>query len=454
MNLFLRTIDRFRKIGIAFVDVLRHDGTQAAIGMIWHRAQQSLRYRITKFLSYSTSATQKHPQLPLHYNQNTPLIDGVLFVGYVEANLGLGESLRNLVDATMLTSIHFRVYPFNKNVESRVRGSFHPELYDYENRYAINVIEMATDQLPLLIEELEYLQEKNSYNILRTYWELPQAPESWRAFLTNIDEIWAPTKFVADSFRSIFHGPINLIPPPVVINDGIHRDRSLFNMKEGIFYFIFSFDYFSFPARKNPIGVIRAFRAAFPVGDEKVGLIIKSTSASDQYPEIKSIIRQAGKRDPRIQIIDRTLDRSDILSLINCCDCYVSLHRSEGFGLGMAEAMALEKPVIATAFSGNTDFLNEKTGFPVDFTLRRVKSDEYVHATDQFWADPDQSSAVEAMRIVCGRTQYTREIARNGRCYILNNYGKATVGKQVESRISAIMHSRREKNYTSERRND
>ena len=108
----------------------------------------------------------------------------------------------------------------------------------------------------------------------------------------------------------------------------------------------------------------------FAKGDENVGLIIKSTGAPAHYPEIKQRMQAAMEVDPRIKIFDRTMTRREVLGLIQSCDCYVSLHRAEGFGLGMVEAMNFGKAVIGTDFSGSTDFLSEQTGFPVSYELR------------------------------------------------------------------------------------
>ena len=213
---------------------------------------------------------------------------GVLFVGYLEAGLGLGELLRGLVRSIATTDQTFALYPFNVGVESRFIGRFEDERYDLRRRYQVNVIEVAADQVPLLFLELGRWKLAHSYNILRTYWELPQAPLEWAAALKGIQEIWVPNSFVENAFRGIFDGPINIIPPCVEVDIGEAFDRGRFGMEEGRFYFVFSFDYYSHPPRKNPIGVVSAFQSAFPNRSENVGLVIKSTGAPDRYSEIKA----------------------------------------------------------------------------------------------------------------------------------------------------------------------
>jgi glycosyltransferase involved in cell wall biosynthesis len=364
---------------------------------------------------------------------------GVLFIGYLEAGLGLGESLRGLVRSIETTDQIFALYPFNIGVESRFIGRFSDNHYDLRRRYQVNVIEMATDQVPLLFREVGLWKLAHSYNILRTYWELPQAPFEWASALKGIREMWVPNRFVENAFREIFAGPINIVPPCVEVQFEDRFDRDRFGMVTGRFYFVFSFDYYSHPARKNPIGVIRAFQTAFPDAYEYVGLVIKSTGAPDRYSEIREQIFDAAERDPRITIIDSMFSRAEMLSLIDQSDCYVSLHRSEGFGLGMAEAMALGKPVIATDYSGNTDFLSAHTGFPVSFTLRPVQGGEYIFSDGQSWAEPDIASAAKAMLHVF-RDSAEREVrAASGKAFVEAHYGRTNVGRIAAKRLHDIL---------------
>jgi glycosyltransferase involved in cell wall biosynthesis len=364
---------------------------------------------------------------------------GVLFIGYIEANLGLGESLRGLVRSLATTELPFALHPFNLGVETRLIGGFMEDRYDLKRRYQINVIELAADQVPGMFDQLGRWRTRYSYNILRTYWELPRAPAEWATMLTGIREIWAPNDFVRDAFLGVFDGPIVIVPPCVEVAQESDFARADFGMEEGRFYFIFSFDYFSLPARKNPLGVVQAFRAAFPDLAENVGLVVKSTSAADHYPDIKSAILEAAQSDHRIKVIDRILSRSAMMSLIRQSDCYVSLHRSEGFGLGMAEAMANGKPVIGTDYSGSTDFLSDRTGFPVPFTLRALQPGEYIFWDGQSWAEPDQAAAAKAMRDVFYDRDQRQRRAAAGKTLVEARYGRENVGRIAAQRLREIL---------------
>jgi glycosyltransferase involved in cell wall biosynthesis len=375
--------------------------------------------------------------------KDEPIQPGVLFIGYIEAGLGLGESLRGLVRSVATTNMPFALYPFNSGVESRFIGQFQDDRYDRRRRYQVNVIEVAADQVPTIFREVGRRKTLDSYNILRTYWELPRAPAQWANMLKGIHEIWVPNHFVESAFRGIFDGPIVVVPPCVEIDAEVVLQRDHFRLHPDTFYFMFSFDYFSYPARKNPLAVLRAFQLAFPKRTENVGLVLKSTGTATLYPEIRSIILQAAESDPRIHVIDRMFSRDEMVSLIAQSDCYVSLHRSEGFGLGMAEAMALGKPVVGTDFSGNTDFLSEHTGFPVPCTLRPVQPGEYVFSDGESWAEPDEAAAAQVLRHVFHDTAERERRAAAGKCAIDARYGRLNVGRIAAERLHAITQTLR-----------
>ena len=381
--------------------------------------------------------------LDLYRRRIAPLSGSTLLIGYIDAQLGLGQSLRGLALALSQTRTPFSIYPFGIGVEGRRAGAYMPERYDTNHAHAVNVIEVTPDELTTIFSNISPLHFDRSYNILRTYWELSKAPESWRRKLDKIDEIWAPNDFVAESFSTIFDKPIIVVPPCIMLPEVDADGRSRFGLDGDRWYFLFSFDYYSFPQRKNPLAVVHAFRRAFPDPLCRVGLIVKSTGADGHFPDIKDALRAAARHDRRISIIDQSLSRAQMLSLMGAADCYVSLHRSEGFGLGMAEAMAMGKPVIGTNYSGNTEFLREETGYPIPFRLKRVGSEDYVYAEGQVWADPDEAACAAAMvRIIANRGEASQK-AMAGKAFVAERYGPANVGRIVETRLHEIHAVRR-----------
>jgi glycosyltransferase involved in cell wall biosynthesis len=439
LNLSTRLVRRAAQARSRFQVVQRYQGTGAALGVLFGRLRQSVSIRTARAVRRLSRPEDLVAILPL---PNLFMRHDVLFIGYLEAALGLGESMRGLVRSVAATGLPFALYPFVLGVEGRRIGGFMEDHYDLKHRHQVNVIEMSAEQVPSMFREVGRWKTGHSYNILRTYWELPQAPREWAPMLNGIDEIWAPNEFVGNAFREIFAGPITIIPPCVEIETEQEFQREQLSIDRGVFYFTFSFDYFSHPARKNPLGVVRAFQAAFPDRAEKVGLVIKSTSATYHYLEIKAAILEAALLDSRIKVIDRTFSREEMLSLIRQSDCYISLHRSEGFGLGMAEAMAFGKPVIGTNYSGSTEFLSDRTGFPVSFTLRPVLPGEYIFSTGQDWAEPEESGAVAAMQRVFYDRQESQCRAAAGRALVAMRYGRENVGQIATARLQAILASK------------
>ena len=444
----LRTLRRAGFLLSRTAEELEYRGGKAALALGFSMVSQYvskrvqwLRDRLARRLRSSAGlrAQARRPNQPEPSGSPAKPRDGILFIGYVEAGLGLGETLRAMVRATETRHVPFAIYPFNIGVEQRRIGPFMPNRYETSDPYQVNVLYMAADQLPNAFANVPAELLSGSYNILRTYWELPGAPEQWKPMLEGIHELWVPNEFVQGAFETIFTGPIRIIPPCIDTEiGGTLPMRSEFGLEDGRFYYLFSFDYYSSPHRKNPLGVLAAFQEAFPDPAENVGLVIKSTGAKDHHPEIKHTLLAAAQADPRIKIIDRSLSRHEMLGLISQCDCYVSLHRSEGFGAGMVEAMLFEKAVVGTSFSGSSDFLTEEVAYPVPYTLRPVEAHEYSWHHGQQWAEPDHKWAVAILRrVYSDPAERAVKSSAAGR-FARARYGKAAVGEAVEARLSGI----------------
>jgi glycosyltransferase involved in cell wall biosynthesis len=363
---------------------------------------------------------------------------GVRFIGFAEGALGLGQAFRANLAAAAAAGIPFAIYPFRTGIETRLIEPYMPERYDETRAYEVNIIEVTAHEVPVVFRGLNPHLLNHSYNILVPYWELSAAPKAWRKNLVGIDEIWAPNDFIAKAFAHVFNGPILIVPPAMAESGDTYPGRTYYGMEDRRFYFMFSFDYYSFPSRKNPLGVIEAFHKAFPTGKDDVGLIVKSTRAPELYSELKATIQEAMDRDPRVLVLDQSLAREEMLGLIHACDAYVSLHRSEGFGLGMAEALSFGRIVIGTDYSGCTDFLNEQTGYPVPHSLRPVLPHEYPFPEGQFWAEPDLDAATQIMRHVVANPEEARRRGAAGRSLVLQRYSALPVGLLIRARLSEL----------------
>ena len=282
------------------------------------------------------------------------------------------------------------------------------------------------------------------YRIATWYWELSTTPRSlWGAF-DQVDEIWVPSSFVRRSFLRYTRTPIHIVPTVVpVFERGTNAAdvRGRLGISRHAALFLFTFDFNSSTARKNPFGVIEAFAQAFPARDDHAVLVIKTMNL-DQSPRFEADIRQALRRVNGV-LISEFLSQQNLADLFHACDVYVSTHRSEGFGLGMAEAMALGKPVIATSYSGNCDFMNARNSCPVGYRLRPVtaRDHEYqtglrdVYVEGAVWAEPDITEAAQWMRLLASneaiRTRIGGEAARTMR----EGFSEIAVGGIAEVRL-------------------
>jgi glycosyltransferase involved in cell wall biosynthesis len=267
---------------------------------------------------------------------------------------------------------------------------------------------------------------------------LAKFPEEWRSSFEFVDEVWVASRFTYEAVAPAATKPVFLMPPALAVprpKPGL--TRADFGLPENKFMFHFSFDWRSYASRKNPFATVAAFRRAFPRRAAPVCLVLK-TIGSGWKPEERDALAEEVRRDPRILIIDRELDRPSVIALLALCDCFVSLHRSEGFGRGPAEAMLLGKPVIATDYSGTRDFITQDTALPVGCDMVSVGEKQYPGAEGQVWAEPDIREAAAAMRRIAGDPALADRLGRAARSRIRDLYDPSIVGPRYVERLRAI----------------
>ncbi len=267
------------------------------------------------------------------------------------------------------------------------------------------------------------------------YWEFREAPVEWRRVASSLDEVWAPSRFVAHALREVLEVPVMNLTPGVEVGEVIPFDRSLLGVPQSHTLFLFIFDAGSVTERKNPLGLITAFRRAFRSND-KTTLVIKAGNLS-MYPEEASQLHAAARRAGTI-ILDQTLPRGELNGLIQACDCYVSLHRSEGFGLTMAEAMLLGKPVIGTAYSANLGFMDRGNSLLIGYELVRVGRQIGPYSKDLLWAEPSVFEAAEAMRWIHENADEARALGERARISAEETLSLQAAGKRFARRLEEI----------------
>ena len=281
-------------------------------------------------------------------------------------------------------------------------------------------------------------------------WELEAFPEGWEPYFRDYDEIWCPSGFSAQALAQRSPIPVVAVPhlPDWQRLDALRLQRRRQNRGQRPFRFLTLFDFWSTPERKNPLGVIQAFQRAFPVedaGSDSVELLIKSSSA-EQFPQACRDLMAAAGSDPRIRWLHALLSPGDLDQLLVKADALVSLHRSEGFGLVLADAMAIELPVIATGYSGNLEFMPTGSANLVPWELQPIQRTCGDYRQGWCWAEPDLNAAAIAMRQLVAQPGRAAAIGLRGAAAVRERLNPDRLGSIVRQRLGTLLlkPSRRE----------
>ena len=372
-------------------------------------------------------------QAPARRSMDEPDID---VVGYLRLALGLGEAGRLTLRALEHAGLAARGLPTALNSNSTANDESCASLLVEEARAPIQVFSINADQIGQVIASLDGRLRPDAYRIMTPFWELSVLPEPWVEAFDLVDEVWAPTGFIQATLMRHLHKPVIRMPLMLEFTPPTPVPRRAWNLPEDTFLFFFAFDYFSFIERKNPLAVVDAFRRAFRrrPGGPRVALVLKTLNA-EKVPAEKRALLERLRDDPDVILVEQTLSRDDSLALIGACDAVISLHRSEGLGLLVSEAMVLGKPVIATDYSATTELVSCGTGYPVDYRLIPVAPGDYPFHENQRWADPDLDHAAWQMRAVArgGRAVVGRVAA--ARAHIASQYGARAVARRQLDRL-------------------
>ena len=360
---------------------------------------------------------------------------GVNVVGYVSTESGMGQGARALLQAVEAAGLPYSVTTLDLDVRSRMEDSSVGDSSS-DLDYGINLCVFNADQTPAIVEHLGRSRFGGHYNVGVWVWEQERFPDAWLGAFDHFDEIWTPSGFSVDALSAVSPVPVRRMPHVVEVPRTAGVDRATFDLPEDVFVFLFVFDFLSYAARKNPLGAVRAFTQAFGQ-DERAVLVLKCTS-SDFEPEAFAAV-QAEIAGSQVRLIDKSFSRREVYDLIGACDAYVSLHRSEGFGLTLAEAMALGKPVIATQYSGNTDFMTPTNSLPVGYRVVTLERDAGPYVKGSHWAEPDLDHAAELMRKVYDDRELGRRIGDRAREDIDAGFSRKAIGSRLREYVSDIV---------------
>jgi glycosyltransferase involved in cell wall biosynthesis len=331
---------------------------------------------------------------------------GVNLYGFAYGELGIGEDLRMAVACCQAANIPHHVVNVDagniRQADNFLKGKTH-DLHSKDlPPYGINIFCLpAFDTVSQIFMKKGASAFEGYHNIGWWPWELSVFPEAWKPHAFKlVDEVWASSAFLEDMYKRYTEKPVHLVPLAVSVERLKKNPRKYYGLPEKKFLFLYVFDFNSSLARKNPMATISAFRKAFSQSDSSVGLVFKTMNTKPANLEWQAFIDQC-KSDKRIYVLTETMDRPDVLGLIECCDVYVSLHRAEGFGRTIAEALILDKPIIATNYSGNVGLISVQKSLVVDFDLILIGKNEYYWVEESdlaCWADPHVDKASEIMK--------------------------------------------------------
>nr|WP_238327720.1 glycosyltransferase [Paenibacillus gorillae] len=360
---------------------------------------------------------------------------GVNLIGYARAEMGIGESCRIAAKSLTAGELSFGIINYTGTNSSRMSDMSwaHKEIDSPE--YKINIFHLNAEQMIEIYSQYSSELFKTRYNIGYWHWELPDFPDRWRDSFGLVQEIWAPSTFVAEAIAMKSPVPVIRIPHSIEVKVAEMRNRDYFKLPENVFLFLTMYDVKSYHQRKNPQASVRAFKEAFKGNDDSIGLVIKVNSSDTK--ELKELNQLVGDYS-NIYIIKDVLSRNDTNALLHITDCYISLHRSEGFGLGLAEAMYLGKPVIGTNWSSNIDFMNSSNSCLVDYNLVQLGETYGPYESYQFWAEPDTEHAASYMKRIVDDIEYRNLISHNGKITIQTDYSPKRVGELIKKRLEYI----------------
>ena len=346
---------------------------------------------------------------------------------------GLGTSARGFVGGLQEARVPVHLVP---------TGSLYPGLATVEPG-----LESDSRRFPLAIEHVNADTTERflwrfggdvdgvSARVAIWYWELAAFRPDWIVNTRYYDEIWVASQFGRRAVSAVTNVPVVVVPPPVTLPTGgeTRPIRERLGIPREQFLFLYVFDYSSYVDRKNPFCLVDAFVDEF-AGEPDVGLLLKVSHADTASAGYRRLIAEA-EAHSNVMLVSEVLDDADLEALFRTADCYVSPHRSEGFGLTIAEAMLRDCPVIATDYGATTDFLTPETGFPLEYALVELEVDQGPYPRGYVWADPSREHLRLLLREVADDVPAAQRRAAAGRRLISEAFSFAAVGERMRRRL-------------------
>jgi hypothetical protein len=363
----------------------------------------------------------------------------VTLIGHPFATVGMGEQLRSHIAACRSVYLEHQVldiFRYAPRTDPRLHALIDP-VEIAEPPDGIRIFHINGDEVEATLEAFAARNGKleNGYNIIVPAWELPQYPRIWVDQLRKFNEVWALSHFLRESLAASGI-PSTYIGQAVEVPSGYFLSRRHFGIRESAFVLLNFLDLSSYATRKNPEAVLHLFeklRRRRKFGD--IQLVLKAKKGDDDAEEWLEPLRA---RLPEAIFLSQVMSSLETHSLVNCCDCFASLHRSEGFGRGTAEAMSLGRLALATGWSGNLDYMSTENSLLVNYEFVPVGPDEYPHWEGQKWAEPDIEHALHLLEGALDDPERARAITARGKRDVRLRYGNRAVGLRILDRLTEI----------------
>ncbi|MGZ8291403.1 MAG: glycosyltransferase [Telluria sp.] len=360
---------------------------------------------------------------------------GINLIGYIAAELGVGEAARSLARACTAAAIPYSVVDVGFQTANKQRDT-QALANARAQRFAIDLVYVNADQTPATVSYLKSKGLEGTYKIGFWHWEQPRLPDAHLGAFALLNEIWVPSNFVRDAVAAVSPLPVVVIPHALQFAPTPGVKRSDFGLPEDKLLALVMYDFHSYQYRKNPQAAIEAFRIA-AAGRTDCALVVKTING-DKHPEAQAELRASLAGLPCTVVIDDFLTRQQTWDLQSCCDMLVSLHRAEGFGLAPAEMMYLGKPVVATGWSANMDFMTVENSMPVHYTLKPLEETLGAYPAGPLWAEADVGHAAECIRRLLDDAGLRAELGRRAAQDVGRQLHPDTVGKLVSDRLKAL----------------
>jgi glycosyltransferase involved in cell wall biosynthesis len=385
---------------------------------------------------YHRQIAASMPQAAVQIDLQRPW--GVGVFGYLTAESGIGEGARSSVLSLQAAGVPVKAINVEVGAFANSEASFAVADDGPDNPFAVNLVHLNADHVAMLPERIGAANYAGRYTIGFWAWELAEFPDSLVPAFEAVHEVWVPSRYVARALGARTQKPVWVMPHRVAVEPPASVSRAKFRLPEYAVLFLAAIDYNSFLERKNILGTIAAFRTAFADQGVDAHLVIKAHGGASSFRTPRAQLLEAVGSDPRITVLDQVMPRAEVTELQAAADVFVSLHRAEGFGLPIAECMALGKLVIATDYSGSTDFVTAGCALPVPYRLVPVGERTYPLGGGQRWAEPDLDAAARLMRLAADDRGLRERLGAAAAERVRVQLSGEAIGERMAARLAEI----------------